>query len=94
MYERFTDRARKVMQLANQEAQRFNHEYIGTEHILLGLVKEGSGVAANVLKNLDVDLRKIRIEVEKNCPDRTRYGHHGQTPPDSPRQKGDRVCDG
>ena len=51
MYERFTDRARKVMQLANQEAQRFNHEYIGTEHILLGLVKEGSGVAANVLKN-------------------------------------------
>ena len=55
MYERFTDRARKVMQLANQEAQRFNHEYIGTEHILLGLIKEGSGVAANVLKNLDVD---------------------------------------
>ena len=66
MYERFTDRARKVMQLANQEAQRFNHEYIGTEHILLGLVKEGSGVAANVLKNLEVDLRKIRLEVE-NC---------------------------
>ena len=65
MYERFTDRARKVMQLANQEAQRFNHEYIGTEHILLGLVKEGSGVAANVLKNLEVDLRKIRLEVER-----------------------------
>src|SRR5204863_2778426 len=65
MYDRFTDRARKVMQLANQEAQRFNHEYIGTEHILLGLVKEGSGVAANVLKNLDIDLRKIRLEVEK-----------------------------
>jgi ATP-dependent Clp protease ATP-binding subunit ClpA len=65
MYERFTDRARKVMQLANQEAQRFNHEYIGTEHILLGLAKEGSGVAANVLKNLDIDLRKIRLEVEK-----------------------------
>src|SRR5262245_28823261 len=65
MYSRFTDRARKVMQLANQEAQRFNHEYIGTEHILLGLVKEGSGVAANVLKNLDIDLRKIRQEVEK-----------------------------
>ena len=64
-YSRFTDRARKVMQLANQEAQRFNHEYIGTEHILLGLVKEGSGVAANVLKNLDIDLRKIRLEVEK-----------------------------
>lgn len=65
MYERFTDRARKVLQLANQEALRFNHEYIGTEHILLGLVKEGSGVAANVLKNLDIDLRKARLEVEK-----------------------------
>ena len=46
------------------EAQRFNHEYIGTEHVLLGLVKEGSGVAANVLKSLDVDLRKIRLEVK------------------------------
>ena len=65
MYERFTDRARKVLQLANQEAQRLNHEYIGTEHILLGLVKEGSGVASNVLKNLDIDLAKIRREVEK-----------------------------
>jgi hypothetical protein len=68
MYERFTDRARKVMQLANQEAQRFNHQYINTEHILLGLVKEGSGVAANVLKNLAVDLRKTRLEVEKIVP--------------------------
>ncbi len=65
MFERFTDRARKVFALANQEAQRFNHEYIGTEHILLGLIKEGSGVAANVLKNMKIDLRKIRLEVEK-----------------------------
>lgn len=65
MYERFTDRARKVIQLANQEAQRFNHEYIDTEHILLGLVKEGSGVAGLILKNLEVDLKKIRSEVEK-----------------------------
>ncbi|APZ90792.1 ATP-dependent Clp protease ATP-binding subunit [Fuerstiella marisgermanici] len=83
MYERFTDRARKVMQLANQEAQRFNHEYIGTEHVLLGLVKEGSGVAANVLKNLDVDLRKIRIEVEKivqTGPDMVTMGKLPQTP--------------
>ena len=64
MYERFTSHARKVMQLANEEARRFNHEYIGTEHILLGLVKEGSGVAANVLKNLDIDLGKVRLEVE------------------------------
>jgi ATP-dependent Clp protease ATP-binding subunit ClpC len=65
MYERFTDRARKVMQIASQEAIRFNHEYIGTEHMLLGLIKEGSGVASNVLKNLDIDLRKVRLEVEK-----------------------------
>src|ERR1051325_11347389 len=65
MYEKFTDRARKVMQLANQEAQRLNHEYIGTEHILLGLVKEGAGVGANVLKNLGVDLAQVRREVEK-----------------------------
>src|SRR5216683_6565645 len=65
MYERFTDRARKVMQLANQEALRFNHEYIGTEHILLGLVQDGSGVAATVLKNLDINLLKVRQEVEK-----------------------------
>jgi len=65
MYERFTDRARKVMQLANQEAQRLNHEYIGTEHILLGLVKEGSGVGVNVLKFLGVDLQGICAEVEK-----------------------------
>jgi ATP-dependent Clp protease ATP-binding subunit ClpA len=50
------------MQLANQEAQRLCHEYIGTEHILLGLVREGSGVAANVLKNLHVDLRDICLE--------------------------------
>jgi len=71
------------MQLANQEAQRFNHEYIGTEHILLGLVKEGSGVAANVLKNLEVDLRKIRLEVEKlvqSGPEMVTMGKLPQTP--------------
>ncbi len=71
------------MQLANQEAQRFNHEYIGTEHVLLGLVKEGSGVAANVLKNLDVDLRKIRLEVEKlvqSGPEMVTMGKLPQTP--------------
>lgn len=82
MYERFTDRARKIMQLANEEARRFNHEYIGTEHILLGLVKEGSGVAALMLKNLDVDLRKIRLEVEKlfvKGPDMV-LGHLPKTP--------------
>ncbi len=83
MFERFTDRARKVMALANQEAQRFNHEYIGTEHVLLGLVKEGSGVGANVLKNLDVDLRKVRLEVEKLVkagPEMVTMGKLPQTP--------------
>ena len=71
------------MALANQEAQRFNHEYIGTEHILLGLVKEGSGVGANVLKNLDVDLRKVRLEVEKLVragPEMVTMGKLPQTP--------------
>ncbi|MFP3938235.1 MAG: ATP-dependent Clp protease ATP-binding subunit [Phycisphaerae bacterium] len=83
MFERFTERARKVMALANQEAQRFNHEYIGTEHILLGLVKEGSGVGANVLKNLGVDLHKVRLEVEKLVkagPDMVTMGKLPQTP--------------
>jgi ATP-dependent Clp protease ATP-binding subunit ClpC len=68
MYERFTDRARKVMQLANEEVRRCNHEYIDTEHILLGLLKEGSGVAIRVLKCLEVDLRKIQLAVEELLP--------------------------
>jgi len=71
------------MALANQEAQRFNHEYIGTEHILLGLVKEGSGVGATVLKNLEVDIKKLRLEVEKlvkSGPDMVTMGKLPQTP--------------
>ena len=67
MYERFTDRARKVRALANQEAQRMGHNYVGTEHLLLGLVKEGTGVGANVLKNMGVSLEQLRSEVEKLC---------------------------
>jgi ATP-dependent Clp protease ATP-binding subunit ClpC len=65
MLERLTERAKKVLALANQEAQRFNHECVGTEHYLLGLVKEGTGVGANVLKNLGLDLHRVRLEVEK-----------------------------
>jgi ATP-dependent Clp protease ATP-binding subunit ClpC len=80
MFDRFTDRARKVMGLARQEAQRFNHDYIGTEHILLGLVQEGSGVAASVLKNLDIDLKKIRHEVEKLVNSGTTMVTMGQLP--------------
>lgn len=64
-YERFTDRSRRVMQLANQEAQRFDRSVVGTEHVLLGLLKEGSGVAANVLRNLGLDLRAIRLKTEE-----------------------------
>ena len=64
MFDRFTDRARKIMAIANMEAQRFGHLFIGTEHILLGLIKEGSGVGANILKELDVDIKKMRNEVE------------------------------
>ena len=63
MFDRFTERARKVMGFARREAQTFHHEYIGTEHILLGLIQEGQGVAANVLKSMNVDLDKIRHEV-------------------------------
>src|SRR5215207_4024279 len=65
MYERFTDNARRAMKLADSEARRFNHEYIGTEHELLGLVKVGKGIAAVVLKNADVPPDQIQREVEK-----------------------------
>lgn len=83
MHDRFTDRARKALQMANQEAQRFNHEYVGTEHILLGLVKEGSGIAANVLKCLGADAKNVRQQVEKliKCgPDMINMGKLPQTP--------------
>jgi len=65
MFNRFTERARKVVILAKEEARRFNHDYIGTEHILLGLVREGEGVAASVLQKMGVSLEKIRLEIEK-----------------------------
>ncbi len=65
MFNRFTERARKVIIFAKEEARHFNHDYIGTEHLLLGLVKEGEGVAAAVLQKMGVDLETIRIEIEK-----------------------------
>jgi ATP-dependent Clp protease ATP-binding subunit ClpA len=83
MFERFTDRARKVMQLAGEEAQNFNHEYVGTEHILLGLIAEGSGVAAIALKSLDINVQRVRVEVEKIVgvsPDFCTLGRLPQTP--------------
>ena len=63
MYERFTDRSRNVMQLASHDAQRFHHEFIDTEHILVGLLSEGESVAGIVLKNLGINLEDIRREV-------------------------------
>jgi len=65
MFNRFTERARKVIILAKEEARRFNHDYIGTEHLLLGLVREGEGVAATVLQKLGISLENIRLEIEK-----------------------------
>ncbi len=65
MYERFTDRARQVFVLANQQARQLSHERIDTEHILWGVVREGSGVGAKLLESLGVDLQGICLEVEK-----------------------------
>src|SRR6187402_3129521 len=61
----FTDRVRKVLQMAREEAARLHHEYVGTEHILLGLIREGEGVAAAVLQNLNVDLEEISQRIEE-----------------------------
>ena len=63
-FDKFTERARRVLTLAQEEAQRFGHNYISTEHLLLGLVREGDGVAAKVLNNLGVELTKVRSAVE------------------------------
>lgn len=83
MYERFTDRARKVMQYANQEAQKLNHEYVGTEHMLLGLLKEGGGVAAMALRLLNADNDRLRDDVVKLVtpgPDMVSMGKLPQSP--------------
>ncbi|HIA28475.1 MAG TPA: AAA family ATPase, partial [Planctomycetes bacterium] len=80
MFDKFTDRARKVMALARKEAQRFNHDFIGTEHVLLGLVSEGSGVAANVLTNIEIDSSKIRAEIEKQVRPGPAMVSMGQVP--------------
>lgn len=65
MFEKFTERARKCMSLARQEAQRLNCEFIGSEHILLAIIQEGGGVAAKVVKNFQIDLKRVRQEIEK-----------------------------
>lgn len=80
MFDRFTDRARKVMGYARQASDRLKHDHIGTEHILLGLVEEGSGVAVEVLKNLDIDPERVRMEVEKRVKCGPEAGTIGQMP--------------
>lgn len=65
MFDRFTDRARKVLQLASQEAMRLGHDHVGTEHLLLGIVKESSGLAAIVMEQFRVNLSQVRQQVEK-----------------------------
>jgi ATP-dependent Clp protease ATP-binding subunit ClpC len=72
MFERFTDRARRVVVLAQEEARMLNHNYIGTEHILLGLIHEGEGVAAKALESLGISLEAVRAQVEEII------GHGGQ----------------
>ncbi len=81
-FDKFTERARRVLSLAQEEAQRFNHNYIGTEHLLLGLVREGDGLAAKVLSNLGVELNKVRSAVEFiiGRGDRPSSGDVGLTP--------------
>jgi len=81
-FEKFTERARKVLTLSQEEAQRFNHNYIGTEHILLGLVREGDGVAAKVLVSLGIELDRVRQAVESSMGrgERTVSGEVGLTP--------------
>lgn len=81
-FNKFTERARKVLTLAQEEAQRFQHNYIGTEHLLLGLVSEGEGVAAKVLTNLGVQLGDVRRAVEYiiGRGDRVAPGDIGLTP--------------
>ena len=87
MFDRLTERAKKAISYARQEAQRLGHEYIGTEHLLLGLVREGTGMAATVLQRLDVDFKKVRLEIEKLVKHGTDLFYTGKQFPFAPRAK-------
>src|SRR6476661_6693524 len=83
MMNNFTPRAQQVLALAIKEADRFNHNYVGTEHLLLGLIKLGEGVAVNVLQNIGLDLKTVRMEVEKHVgshPETNMVGNIPYTP--------------
>ena len=82
----FTPRAQQVLALARKEADRFSHNYVGTEHILLGLIKLGQGVAVNVLERMGLDLDRVRMEVEKEVGTGT-AGQSGGNIPYTPRVK-------
>ena len=74
MFERFTEKAIKVIMLAQEEARRLGHNFVGTEQILLGLIGEGTGIAAKVLKSMGVNLKDARVEVEKIIGDIHAWG--------------------
>src|SRR5919106_832223 len=76
-FEKFSERARRVLSLAPEEAQRVNHTYIGTEHLLIGLLREGEGVAAGVLESLGVTLEKVRGETHRILSNSSPSGAHG-----------------
>src|ERR1700752_3247231 len=83
MVNNFTPRAHQVLALARKEAERFKHNYVGTEHLLLGLIKLGQGVAVNVLQNMGLDLETVRMEVEKHVgshPETNMIGNFSYTP--------------
>src|SRR5215469_1963167 len=82
----FTPRAQQVLALASKEAERFNHNYVGTEHLLLGLIKLGQGVAVNVLQRMGLDLERVRVEVEKHFVSNptTNTNRNIPSPPEAP----------
>jgi ATP-dependent Clp protease ATP-binding subunit ClpC len=80
VFDRFTDRCRKVLGYARQEAERFNHDYIGTEHVLLGIARVNSGIAADVLKGLGLELDAVRVAVERRARPGTERNPFGPLP--------------
>ena len=88
MFEKFTERARRVMGLSRQEAQRLGSEFIGTEHMLLGILQEGEGVAARVLRNVQVDYKSVRRQIELLIPPKESPNLALWQLPFSPRSKG------
>ena len=87
MYDRFTEKAKKVISYAKQEAQRLGHEYIGTEHLLLGVLREGTGMAYTILQRLDVDPKRVRLEIEKRVRDSKDVVGAGKQFPFAPRAR-------